>query len=190
MPKKYQRLLDRREECIRKYKETNKIEYLKEDDAILHFLGAGGREHYEFVVDFCNKNDFSFVYDIGAAYGHQSEVFLKNYKNIEYVGIEASIDGKEWLWNNDHYAYFENEYPCKLHTTDKDLAVSVLCLGWNCYLSEGEKTLNKQFKALARDFKQALIYAPQHILPTVNKYFNEVELLPMEDDIDFIYMKN
>ena len=189
MPKKYQRLLDRREECIKKYKETNKTEYLREDDAILHFLGAGGIEHYEFIVDFCNANNITFVYDIGAAYGHQSEVFLNTDKYVEYIGIDSGVKGE--FWNNDKYTYFEREYPCKLNPKEQDLAVSVLCLGWNCYLYEGDKTLNEQFEALSRDFRQALIYAPQHILPTVKKHFKEVEILTSSDiDMNFIYMKN
>jgi hypothetical protein len=189
MSKKYQRLVDRRKKCINLYKKTYEDKYLREDDSIVHFLGAGGIEHYEFIVDFCNKNNFTCVYDIGAAYGHQSEVFFKNDKHIEYIGIDDGIQGE--FWNNEKYTYFENEYPCKLNPKDSDLAVSVLCLGWNCYLYEGNKTLNEQFKALSNDFKQALIYAPRKILPTVKKYFKEIEVISNSRiDTSFIYMKN
>jgi hypothetical protein len=191
MPKKYQKLLDRRKECIKLYKKTNNDNYLREDDSILHVLGAGGIENYEFIVDFCTKNNITFVYDIGAAYGHQSEMFLQNNEDIIYVGVEAQANELRNFWNNDKYTYIQGKYPCELNPKGNDLAISVLCLGWNCYLYEGEKTINEQFKALSKDFEHALIFAPHETKEIAEKYFKEVSFLKSKEEIGtFIYMTN
>lgn len=39
--------------------------------------------NYEFIKDFCLKNNFKSVFDIGCCFGYQSEVFMNRVFNIE-----------------------------------------------------------------------------------------------------------
>lgn len=152
-----------------------------EGDSIMHFLGAGGIENYEQVVAFCQERNIHRVFDIGAAYGHQSECFLDT--DIEYVGVDdAALD----RWNSDKYQYIQGVYPCPLPVETDDLAVSVLCLTWRCYLQEGEKTLHQQCEALAKDFSHALLYVMDSAIDTLKNYFSSVEKLPG----GFVYCTN
>lgn len=152
-----------------------------EADSIMHFLGAGGVENYEQVVQFCQENHIQRVIDIGSAYGHQSECFLDT--TIEYIGVDNEMqDG----WNSERYTYIQGSYPCPLPTKADDLAVSVLCLTWNCYLHEGERTLHQQCKSLAKDFSHALLYASKSAKDTLKQYFSSVEAV----DGGFLYCSN
>lgn len=126
-----------------------------------------GNENYEFIKEFCKKNGITKVTDIGCAHGFQSEVFIDS--DIRYRGIEISGCG---YWNNDQFEYIQSEYPCNLETEQNELAVSVLCLGWNCFLFDGKETLKAQFKSLSKQFKQALIYMQSDFFGEVSGYFN------------------
>ena len=94
---------------------------------------------YEVFAKIAKEKGFSRVFDIGTAFGLQSEVFLN--EGIDYVGIN---DGNLNFWNKDKFKYIVGEYPFKIEAKETDLAVSSLCLTWNCYLHEGENYKNMQ----------------------------------------------
>lgn len=177
---KYQRLLNRHKECLDLYEQTNDTRYLMEVDCIEHFFGVSGLERYEAIMNFARNNNITRVFDIGCAYGHQSEVFLEN--SIDYVGIEACSDN---FWNKDKFKYIQKEYPFKIDSKASDLAVSVLCLTWNCYLYEGEKTLTEQCEALQRDFKHCLLYLANDKIEFVLKYFKNHKKI--DEDLYYFY---
>lgn len=98
-------------------------------------------------------------------------MFLES--SVDYVGIdENSLD----FWNKDRYRYIVGNYPFSINVENRDLAVSSLCLGWNRYLYEGEKTLYEQFKDLSRDFNHYLIYMPKDRVKYASKYFSFYEI--------------
>jgi hypothetical protein len=141
--------------------------YLEELDCMSHFFEAGSLENYHEVVSFCRENGIERIIDIGCAYGHQSEIFLQY--ELQYVGVTDHLSP---FWNEDTFEYVVGHYPCKLPTKQGDLAVSFLCLTWNCYLIEGEKTLIEQCEALKRDFEHCVLNANPSIL---GRYFSKIE---------------
>lgn len=177
----YKRLSDRIGELNRLYDETKDILYMMEDDCICHFFECEGYKKYEIILDFAKHNNFKRVFDIGCAFGHQSEVFLNS--NIEYVGIDS---GEFNFWNNDRYKYISKEYPFTIKADKDDLAVSVLCLTWNCYLYENERTLHEQCNQLKKDFKHCLLYMDNKKIEFVKRYYNNYKIL----DGNFIYFYN
>lgn len=164
---KYQRLYERGKYCLEKFFETNEKRYAMEEDCISHLFECEGFQTYEAIADFAKEKGFNKVYDIGCAYGHQSEVFLQ--KEVGYVGIEEYPISD--FWNADKFQYIEERYPLKIDAEVNDLAISVLCLTWNCYLYEKEKTLQEQCEALQRDFKQCLLYMAKDKVEFVSKYY-------------------
>lgn len=172
---KYQRLIDRRDELLTKGKKLylegkDTIEYDMEIDCIDHFFEAGGLKNYETIASFCKENNIDKVIDIGCAYAHQSECFLNS--DIEYMGVN---NHSHKYWNSGQFQYITGNYPCELPVKSKDLAVSVLCLTWNCYLYEGEKTLIEQCKALKRDFDHCLLYVTNNGKEMMSRYFPTVK---------------
>lgn len=172
---KYQRLYERSKYCLDKYFETNEVHYAMEEDCISHLFECEGLQTYEKIANFAKSKGLNKVYDIGCACGHQSEVFLLS--GLDYVGIEASPITN--FWNADKFTYIKGYYPFEIKADSNDLAVSVLCLTWNCYLYEKEKTLQEQCEAqceaLQRDFKQCLLYMPKERVEFVSKYFKGYE---------------
>lgn len=167
---KYKRLIDRMTELINLYHQDKNVEYLKEDDCIGHFFECEGYQTYEEIASFAKANQIERIVDIGCAYGHQSEVFLK--EELQYIGVS---DHKSNFWNNDKYEYIVNHYPCELPLQKGDLGVSVLCLTWNCYLYDKEQTLKRQCEALQHDFEHCLLYIQSDKLDFVGSYFKKVE---------------
>lgn len=162
----------RGEECFELYMRTKNMEYAMEEDCVTHFYECKGFETYEKILEFAKQNHFEKVYDVGCAYGHQSEIFLDS--GVEYVGVnESEID----YWNKDRFKYISNHYPFEIQAGIKDLAVSVLCLTWNCYLYENEKTLQEQCEALQRDFRHCLLYMSKDKIDFVKKYFKNCEVI-------------
>lgn len=166
----YTALGNRQREISDKYDKDQQIEYLVEDDCLMHFFGAGGVENYESIANFCIENNIEAIVDIGCAYGHQKEIF--DQANIHYTGIN---DNKMDFWKNDGDNYLVGTYPCDVFVERDTLAVSVLCLTWNVYLYEKEKTLQEQCEALQRDFKHCLLYTTDEGMACVSKYFKETE---------------
>lgn len=171
----YPRLEARMKELSMLYKQEQKDEYLMEDYCIVHFLGGSGREIYEKIASFCKEREIGRVFDIGCAGGHQSEAFMTD--GVEYVGVEPS---KMDYWNKDNLQYITSSYPCTLPTQKGDMAISVLCLTWNCFLYEGEKTLIEQCEALKKDFDHCLLYVQPDKVEIVSRYFNKVEKITPE----------
>lgn len=178
---KYKRLIDRSKELNSLYIKTKDIEYAMEDDCIMHLFGCGGIETYETICNFVKENKFKKVYDIGCAYGHQSEIFLE--KNVDYVGIEVSPIKN--FWNADKFKYINRKYPFEINANENDVAVSVLCLTWNCYLFEGIKTLKEQCEALKRDFKHCILYMQNDRIEFVGEYFKNCKHI--KDNIYYFY---
>lgn len=174
--RKYERLIRRSKELLEKGRELylkgeDTLEYDMELDCIDHFFGAGGLKIYEKIASFCKENNIRRVIDIGCAYGHQSECFL--HENINYMGVDEYMRGR--FWNNDKFPYIIAHYPAKLPVRKDDLGVSVLCLTWNVYLYEGEKTLREQCEALQRDFSHCLLYIPEGVKDLLLNYFANVK---------------
>lgn len=169
----YKRLEQRRDELNKlSDKVNNNTVYLMEMDCIDHFFECEGYKTYEKILDFAEANKFKRVFDIGCAYGHQSEVFINS--KVDYVGIN---EGKCGYWNGDRYKYMSKYYPFKIEANTNDLAVSVLCLTWNCYLREGNKTLKEQCESLQRDFKSVLLYMPMEMIDFVKGYFKDYKII-------------
>lgn len=147
-------------------------ECLREMYSIDVFFEAKTYETYELFADFCKRNNYKRVFDIGCAFGFQSEIFLN--EGIGYVGIN---DGKLDFWNKEIFEYIVGTYPFKIKADENDLAVSSLCLFWNCYLYEGEKTLKRQCEALTRDFKSCLLYMPIEKLDFVKSFFKKYQII-------------
>ena len=169
----YKRLTDRFVECGHLYNKTDDIYYLMEENSLMHFFECETKDIYENVIRAASNKGFKRVFDIGCAFGHQSEAFL-NFGGLEYVGIDDSIP-KGYAWNNKVYEYILGTYPFEMKTETTDIAVSVLCLGWNCYLYEGDETLKAQIEALARDFGSAILYIPKGIVDFILSYYSFAE---------------
>lgn len=136
---------------------------------------------YETFLKVAKEKGFKRVFDIGCAYGLQSEVFVDT--NVEYVGIN---EDNIFFWNNDKYRYIVDRYPFEISTNkDTDLAVSSLCLTWNCYLYEGDKTLLEQCTALSRDFDNVILYMQMDKLEFVAEFFKGHEII--EGNIVYFY---
>lgn len=169
---KFNSLIERSKECIDLYNKTKNSEYLMEMDCIAHFFECKGVDKYSTIADFCKQRGFNKAYDIGCAYGHQSEIFLLN--NIDYVGIDERCTN---FWNKDKYEYITKKYPFKINAKDNELAISVLCLTWNCYLNEGDTTLHAQLKQLSKDFNNCLLYIAKDKVDIVKQYFKGYEYI-------------
>lgn len=178
---KYQRLYDRGQYCMEKYRETGESKFIEEEYCVTHVFECSTLNTYSIIADFAKEKGFNNVYDIGCAYGHQSEVFLQ--KGVNYVGVEASYIPE--FWNSDKFKFIKGEYPLKIQAEDNDLVISVLCLTWNCYLYEKEKTLTEQCEALQRDFKHCVLYLAKDKLDFVKKYFKNCEKI--DDGMYYFY---
>lgn len=163
-------LIERSKECMDLYDKTGDSEYLMEIDCIDHFFECEGLNKYSLVAKFCKERGFNKAYDIGCAYGHQSEVFLLN--GINYFGIDENCTN---FWNKDKCEYKTKSYPFKINAKENELAVSILCLTWNCYLDEGDITLHNQLKQLSDDFNNCLLYIAKDKVNIVKKYFKGYE---------------
>lgn len=128
---------------------------------------------YGAVAHYLKQSRCRTVYDIGCAYGYQSEAFLQ--ENINYYGIEGYFTG-HGFWNQDHFRYIEKEYPFKISAPEKSAAVSSLCIGWPCYRYR-EDIWEEQAKALARDFNRVLLFTTPDFEEILKKYFNHTKYL-------------
>lgn len=168
----YPRLEERLDELGRLYQEAgkNNVEYLMEEDGLIHVLTPGRLPVYESIREKAMTLGVTRVVDIGCAYGHQSEVFLE--VEMDYVGV-TNHDSQ--FWNRDRFDYVIDHYPCPLPVKENDLAISVLCLTWNCFLHEKEKTLMEQCEALLKDFSHCILYTdkPEYVA----NYFKTCENL-------------
>lgn len=154
---------------VKSQEEEQFWEHCMELDSLDHVMEINGISRYRFAMEIAKDKGVDRVFDIGCAYGHQSEVFVGS--GVEYVGInENRLD----FWNKDKYEYIIAHYPFPI-STNNDMAVSILCLFWNCYLHEGEETLVKQLEHLSRDFKKALLYIPREMIQYVAKGYDKHE---------------
>lgn len=152
--------------------EEEKLDVMEEDDSLTHVFECDGIGTYESILRHAQQINGKRVVDIGCAYGHQSEIFVGS--NVEYLGV-SNHDSN--FFNRDRFDYVIGEYPCELPLQSGDIGVSVLCLTWNVYLTEGEKTLHEQCEALRRDFADCILYLPAHAVEVVSEYFSEATRL-------------
>lgn len=152
--------------------EDEKMEAMMEDDSLCHVTECDGISTYEQILHRAKQLGGKRVIDIGCAYGHQSEVFVDS--GVDYVGV-TNHDSP--FFNRDRFDYIKGHYPCALPLQSGDIGVSVLCLTWNCYLTEGEKTLHEQCESLKRDFADCILYLPAHAVNVVSGYFSETTKL-------------
>lgn len=176
---KYEKLSQRRDYLNKLTDEVDDTNALMEMDCIDHFFECEEYKTYGKILRFAENNGFKRVFDIGCAYGHQSEVFINS--KVDYIGInEDECD----YWNKDRYKYISKHYPFEIKANANDLAVSVLCLTWNCYLYEKDKTLKEQCEALSRDFRNCLLYMQINQLEFVKKYFKNCKII----DKNLVYL--
>lgn len=174
---KYHRLLERRNEVLeigRKNYElgNDTCDAGREMDCIDHVFECERLLTYETIALFCKENNIQKAVDIGCAYGHQSECFLIH--GIDYLGLDNALLP---FWNREKYTFVKGVYPCSLPIQKGDLGVSVMCLTWNCYLYDKEKTLQAQCEALVRDFDHCILYITQEASEYVSKYFPKMKKL-------------
>lgn len=186
-PNSLARLNARLKECRELgLKNRDNDSYFIELDSLSHFFEAGGVETYSKIAAFCKERGIGRVVDIGCSYGHQSEIFLNG--DLEYVGIDQ---GSHPYWNEDRFTYFSDRYPCEIPVKKGDLGISVLCLTWNCYLYEKEKTLNDQCEALKRDFDHCLLYMQNEQIEAVSKHFKRTEVIGKKSSgASLVYFSN
>lgn len=165
--KKYDRLKNRLKLLCKKESSENTYECY----SIEHFFECETYKKYERILEFVEKHNFKRVIDIGCAFGIQSEVFVNS--KINYVGIE--IERGINFWNKDKYKYIIGKYPFRIDAAKGDIAVSILCLTWNCYLEEKDKTLHKQLETLKHDFKHIILYTNKEKLETIKKYYKNTK---------------
>lgn len=168
---KYERLHARMKELGELYLETKEDRYLHEDYSILCLFESQGYKTYEKIADYAKSIGVTDIYDIGCAFAHQSEIFME--KGLGYTGVDNY--GVTEFWNSDKYQYVSDTYPCPINPDKDTLGVSVLCLTWNCYLYEKEKTLREQCQALQKDFSHCLLYMSEDKVGVMSEYFTTVE---------------
>lgn len=180
--KKYENILNKRNELLNQ-SSIEDVDLLMQMESIDTFFECEKYEIYENICLFAEKRGFKTVYDIGCAFGFQSECFVES--DIAYIGIEAC---KLDFYNNEKYHYIQQPYPFKINIEEPNnvLAVSVMCLSWECYLYDGENTLRKQFDSLSRDFKHCLLKIQKNKLDIIKEYFCNVEKI----DDDLYYFSN
>ena len=160
---------DRLDEDLAKCEE-NKL--LMEHNSIINYFESG-RKKYKKALDFCKKKGFLKAYDIGCAYGFQSELFITY--NIDYVGIDCSVKNDEF-WDSGRFIHLNKTYPFKIKADKQnDVAISILCLCWNCYLTDGEETLRTQMEQLSKDFNHVILYIDNRFFNIVKSYFKGYE---------------
>ena len=151
---------------------------LRELNSLDHILECS-IENYDFMIDFAIVNGFKRVVDIGCAYGHQSELCKDR---IRYYGIDKSAlnfyyndkKTKKCIYESEKYPFY---IPFDLFKDD--LAISNLCIGWNCY-TDNEEELRNQFKALKKDFKASLLYMPREREKALREIFQSVKIIKDE----------
>lgn len=178
---KYERL-NKRLNFVSK-RESNSFS-MEEEDSICNFFEAGGIERYEFIFNFIQKHKIKNIYDIGCAYGHQSEVFVNS--KINYIGIETYPCE---YWNKKRYTYIDGNYPFKINVLPNSIAVSCLCIGWHF-----DKIVDQEISQLSKDFSKALLYIPNEVIPICKKYFNSIQICPefsekKNDKVNFYYLQ-
>lgn len=163
-----------------------KLESNNEDDyahcAICDMMDSDGHQQvctfeiYEELAKYCSLKQFDRVYDIGCTYGYQAYFF--NELNIPYVGIERTKMDESLMYRPDWNMYLNRVYPCvlsPLEPTEDSIAVSRLCLGWNCYKFTDD-CWQKTAEWLAKDFKTVLLHCSKDFVPEMEEYFNVKEL--------------
>lgn len=154
--------------------EKRETELLMELDDICHLIECGSLKNYNTMFQFAASKHFDYVCDIGCAYGHQSELCRDL---IKYIGIDEDSTNFYEAEGLDT-TYIVGHYPCEIEIPNKykTLAVSILCLGWNCYRYNDDE-YDRQFKALSKDFAACLLYVPTEREEDLKKYFNHVEII-------------
>lgn len=126
---------------------------------------------YGNILDCCKEHGYDTIYDIGCSYGWQSELCLHD--RIKYIGIEMSgIHSIDGFWNSDIFEYINKKYPFEISATKTAVAVSVLCVGWNCFDFDGNNL--KCIQALSRDFNQCILYIPESYVEICKQYFKNI----------------
>jgi len=158
--------LKRTNKKLQNYRE----ELLKELDCLDHVLECS-LKNYDFMINFAIEKGFDEVVDIGCAYGHQSELCEGR---IKYIGIDREYVNfykpSKCFCLIEGYPNNNNSFN---HRFTDSLAISNLCVGWNCYVDEKEAL--EQFKALKKDFKASLLQLPKEREKLLKKVFGNVE---------------
>lgn len=177
----YERLENQYNELIKRGKRGEDISSYEQDREFSILVALDMISNYEYIKMFCDENLISKVCDIGCAWGYQSEVFRNS--GIVYRGIDNNVNKD--FWNDDIYFYENKTFPCALNPSHDELAISVLCLGWNCFMTEGDKTAHKQFESLASQFEQALIYMQAKFVDVAKTYYSNV--INLKDNFYLMY---
>ena len=158
------------EKEFKKLSKSDNIDDMIKFDDLMHQFECESFEIYGEIINIAKENHVNNIYDIGCASGYQSEAFKQ--ENINYIGIEGYFTGKGY-WNDDIFKYIEKPYPFKIDSSENDIAISKLCIGWNCFKFE-DNTYLKQLEALSRDFKTVILYTTEEFINIAHKYFNNI----------------
>lgn len=154
----------------------------REEDSIYHILEVSLKS-YDFMIDFAIKKGYKRIVDIGCGYGHQS-ILCRD--RIKYVGIDEDYV-EFYNFDDPNNSYSVGKYPFYIpfDMYKKDLAISNLAIGWQCYVDE--KEFKEQCKALAEDFKASLLYLPTDREPILKEYFKNIEIYKKTDEKDVVH---
>lgn len=162
--------------------EEYRLNMLREMDALDHTMEIS-LKNYDFMIDFAIEKGFKRVVDIGCAYGHQSELCQGR---IEYRGIDEDlVNFYEFNDKNNNYSVGKYPFYIPFDIYKKDLAISNLAIGWQCYVDE--KEFREQCKALSNDFKASLLYLPTDREPILKECFKNVEIYKKTDEKDAVH---
>ena len=155
--------------------EDIKSELLRELDCIDHLIECGSLSGYRKAMNFAIENGYETICDIGCAYGHQSELFKGE---LNYIGINDNLV-RFYNANEQFTRYIVDDYPnrnIKRFIPENTLAVSILCMGWECYKVRDDE-FDRQFKALSEDFAASLLYMPLEREEILQKYYKNIAII-------------
>lgn len=131
---------------------------------------------FEKIAEIAKENGFEHVYDIGCAYGMAAEVYSMS--GLKYHGIE--IRKSDNMWDRDKHEYIFGDFlKLDLKPNLKSCAVSVLCLGWSCYIRD-KSELEMQIKKLADNFPQAILYCENNQF--IDKYYSKYDVYDIDQN--------
>lgn len=146
---------------VEKHKKDGQLTYCHEVLSICRYY-----EWYWNVSELSIMNGFEALYDIGCAYGLQGDIIRQN--GMKYVGVDNQ-PGKH-MYEKDGVSYIFNEYPFKINAARNSIAVSHLCIGWNCFFPLPEEK-EETYRQLAEDFSTVILHIPEEEIPRIDKYF-------------------
>lgn len=161
--------------------------FLRASDSLEGFLSEGMLTYLD-MLNICQKNNISKVYDVGCGFGWQSEIFWKG--GVKYLGID--VDDSLSFWKNnavDGINYINKEYPFSISADKDEALISSMCLSWECYFRDKD-TLKKQAEAVIRDFDQAILVLADENADIFIQGFKKCEIISDNEVSKFVYLSS